>query len=94
MAQKQPFLKRVRNSSLVEHPCADNVTGLSMIPKLRIHTVRYDWEGSIPLTHEGVPERGSGGDGRENAGISNAKTGEIPVRRKPKVSWVKAICPG
>ena len=22
------------------------------------------------------------------------KTGEIPVRRKPKVSWVKVICPG
>ena len=38
--------------------------------------------------------RGLGGDGRENAGISNAKTGEIPVRRKPKVSRVKAICPG
>ena len=38
--------------------------------------------------------RGSGGDGRENAGTSNEKTGEIPVRRKPKVSWVKAICPG
>ena len=28
----------------------------------------------------------AGGTGRENAGISNAKTGEIPVRRKPKVS--------
>ena len=38
--------------------------------------------------------RDSGGGGRENAGISNEKTGEIPVRRKPKVSWVKAICPG
>ena len=35
MAQKQPFLERVRNSSLVEHACADNVTGLSMIPKPR-----------------------------------------------------------
>ena len=38
--------------------------------------------------------RGAGGDGRENAGISNEKTGEIPVRRKPKVSRVKEICPG
>ncbi len=27
------ILKRVRNSSLVEHLCADNVTGLSGIPK-------------------------------------------------------------
>ena len=41
-----------------------------------------------------MPVRGAGGDGRENAGISNEKTGEIPVRRKPKVSRVKEICPG
>ena len=34
-----------------------------------------------------------GRDGRENAGMSNEKTGEIPVRRKPKVSRVKAIYP-
>jgi len=35
------------------------------------------------------------GDGRsENAGISNDKTGEKPVRRKPKGSWVKLIYPG
>ena len=43
--------------------------------------------------------RSSGGnhcgwDGRENAGMSNGKTGEIPVRRKPKVSRVKVIYPG
>ena len=35
-----------------------------------------------------------GRDGRENAGMSNEKTGVIPVRRKPKVSRVKAIYPG
>ena len=34
-----------------------------------------------------------GRDGRENAGMSNEKTGEIPVRRKPKVSRVKSIYP-
>ena len=84
----------MRNSSLVEHPGADNVTGLSSIPKLRISYKSMRWQGSIPLTEEGIPVRGSGGDGRENAGISNEKTGEIPVRRKPKVSRVKAICPG
>ena len=48
----------------------------------------------MPSTDEGAPARGAGGNGRENAGISNEKTGEIPVRRKPKVSRVKAICPG
>ena len=34
-----------------------------------------------------------GRDASEDAGMSNGKTGGIPVRRKPKVSWVKAICP-
>ena len=30
----------------------------------------------------------------EDADISNEKTGEIPVRRKPKVSWATPIVPG
>jgi hypothetical protein len=38
--------------------------------------------------------RGAGGGGREDAGMSNEKTGGKPVRRKPEVSWVKVICPG
>ena len=28
LAQKQPFIQRVRNSSLVERSCAENPTGL------------------------------------------------------------------
>ena len=48
----------------------------------------------MPPTGEGASARGAGGSGRENAGISNEKTGVIPVRRKHKVSRVKAICPG
>ena len=36
LAEKPPPLKRVRNSSLVESLSADNVTGLSTVPKLRI----------------------------------------------------------
>ena len=38
------------------------------------------------MVDEVVSVRGYGDRGSENAGISNAKTGEIPVRRKPKVS--------
>ena len=34
LAQKQPSIKRVRNSSLVECPRAEDVTGLNSIPKL------------------------------------------------------------
>jgi len=30
----------------------------------------------------------------ENADISNDKAGEIPVRRKPKVSWAMLFIPG
>jgi hypothetical protein len=29
-----------------------------------------------------------------NAGTSSVKTGENPVRRKPKVSWATSIVPG
>jgi hypothetical protein len=32
-------LERVRNSSLVKKSCADNVTGLSHVPKLRHYTM-------------------------------------------------------
>ena len=34
LAQKQPSIKRVRNSSLVEWLCAENSTGLKSVPKL------------------------------------------------------------
>ena len=30
----------------------------------------------------------------EDADMSNVKTGEIPVRRKPEVSWATLIVPG
>ena len=32
--------------------------------------------------------------GSEDADMSNDKTGEIPVRRKPKVSWATFFVPG
>ena len=35
-----------------------------------------------------------GAIGRENVGMSNRKTGERPVRRKPKVSSAMAIIGG
>jgi hypothetical protein len=38
-------------------------------------------------------EKHCGRDTRENAGMSNEQTGEIPVRRKPKVSRVQVIGP-
>ena len=66
LAQKQPLIKRVRNSSLVECLCAENVTGLSIQPKLRIvfDTVvgeRSVWgevasEGAVDCTEVRMPE--------------------------------------
>ena len=38
--------------------------------------------------------RHSGAYGKANVGISNDKTGEIPVRRKTKVSRAMSIIPG
>ena len=35
LAQKQPYIQRVRNSSLVERSCAENEPGLNTTPKLR-----------------------------------------------------------
>jgi len=37
LAQKQPSIKRVRKSSLVECPRAEDLTGLNDIPKLGMH---------------------------------------------------------
>ena len=38
--------------------------------------------------------RTTGVYGSENAGVSNEKTGENPVRRKPKVSRGRFVRPG
>jgi len=62
-------LERVRNSSLVERGCADNVTGL-----------KHDTEAEDTKYGRGAfrqrrrrPGRGVGADGSENAGMSSEK---------------------
>ena len=47
------------------------------------------WVGERSIGIEAGLEGSRGAYGSENAGMSNAKTGEIPVRRKPKDSRVK-----
>ncbi len=63
-----------------------------MVPKLRVH---------LTMGGRGAFSAGRRRFGRnvgllrsDYADISNDKTGEKPVRRKPKVSWVKVIFPG
>ena len=50
--------------------------------------------GEHSITAEAHVVRRGGGYRRENVGMSNKKTGENPVHRKPKVSWATQIDPG
>ena len=74
----------MRNSSLVERSCAENNRASSSLPKLWIviyHSGRgaFQWRRSRTVRYGGVA-------GKANVGMSNDKTGEIPVRRKTKGS--------
>ena len=86
----------MRNSSLVKKFCAENITGLKRATEAA---------GAIlPRKDRAVGERShlqrrstvrtAGAVGSEYAGISNDKTDEKSVRRKPKVSWAMLIIPG
>ncbi len=72
---------------------AEDVTGLSRVPKLRMHEQScVVEERSVSLRRCAV--RHAGGIGSANADMSNDKTGENPVRRKPKVSCATPIGAG
>ena len=59
----------MRNSSLVEWLCAENLTGLKSIPKLRnIPSILVDERCINRRRHT---ERSAGGDTSENAGMSS-----------------------
>ena len=80
-------LERVRNSSLVECPRADNGAGL----KLCTETVESaPFGGRVGRgafgRGEGRPGRAPGASRSANAGMSSDKAREKRVRRKPKVS--------
>ena len=76
------IFQRKRNSSLVQRTCAENVTGLSIAPKLRtLQSGRIVFYGRRRFT-----VRRAGAHRRAYAVMSSDKTGEKPVRRKPKVS--------
>ena len=58
----------MRNSSRVEWLCAENVTGLKSIPKLRIALAMVD---ERRIDRRRCTERSAGGDTSENAGMSS-----------------------
>jgi hypothetical protein len=67
-------------------PCADNVWGLKPIAEAEAWRSDLPWVGERCVRGEAVRVSGRGLYASENVGISNEKTGENPVRRKPKVS--------
>ena len=88
MAQKQPPFKECVTAYWSMCPCADNVRGLKPVTEAR------DVWGFTPpgvvgeCSYGGEAEavRPGGAIGSTDAGISSEKTGENPVRRKPKGS--------
>ena len=60
----------MRNSSLVEWLCAENLTGLKSIPKLRLTAVVVGVDERC-INRRRYSESNAGGDTSENAGMSS-----------------------
>ena len=67
----------MRNSSLVEWHRAEDVPGLSILPKLRIVLIKYSGRGAFQLRRRSIV-RTAGAIGSENAGMSSARRVRIP----------------
>lgn len=86
------ILERVRNSSLVEWFCADNVVGLKYTAEAAASIFCLGRGASCMGGSVTVRRRGLCAS--ENAGMSNELIGENPIRRMTKGSWVKFVFPG
>ncbi len=86
------ILERVRNSSLVEWSCADNVVGLKHTAEAA--AILCVLGRGASCTCGSVTVRRRGVCASENAGMSNELEGENPSRRMTKGSWVKFVFPG
>ena len=82
----------MRNSSLVQGFCAEDITGLKSATEASDDLYGHG-RGAFPM-HRRYTVRGAGALGSENAGISSEKAGENPARRKSKVSWGRLVRPG
>ena len=80
----------MRNSSLVERVCADNVPGLK--PTAEAVAVRFTGLGRGAFCMQRSPVVRRGGACRsENPGMSSVYPGENPGRRKSKVSYATSV---
>ena len=83
----------MRNSSLVEGSCAENVTGL----KFTTEAAEFALSRLVGERCQGVEAstvRSGGALRSENAGMSSDNPGENPGHRKPKVSYAMLISVG
>ena len=82
----------MRNSSLVEGPCAENVTGLKSTTEAAAPMIKASsgGRGALPVQRRSDVSR-AGALGSENAGMSSDNPGENPGHRKPKVSYATLI---
>ena len=67
----------MRNSSLVEWHCTEDVPGLSILPKLRIYVINISGRGAFQQGRRST-EKTAGLVGSENAGMSSARRVRIP----------------
>ena len=82
----------MRNSSLVEESCAENVTGLKFTTEAADPQLA-DGRGALP-GHRSRDVSLGGALGSENAGMSSVNSGKNPERRKSKVSYATLIVVG
>ena len=92
LAWKQPFIQRVRNSSLVERQSIDDNRASSIPPKLWIAVYCSGRGASQWRRSQSV--RIGGAIGKENVGISNDNDDEKSSHRKTKVSPAMLISRG
>ena len=81
----------MRNSSLVEWLCAENVTGLKSIPKLRNTQVLVD---ERRVRQRSDTERSRGGSTSENAGMSSENYVRIIMVENPRFLEEGSSAPG
>ena len=86
-------LERVRNSSLVEWSCADNVPGLKPGAEAADHPCWGDGRRASPVRRS-RPGKGGGGQGSENVGMSSNRTVRKPSHRMAEVSAATIIVGG
>ncbi len=82
----------MRNSSLVEGSCAENVAGLKSTTEAAAPMTarKSGGRGALPVQRRLDVSR-VGALGSENAGMSSDNPGENPGHRKPKVSYATLI---